>query len=222
MKKLVALLFVICGAAVLYAQTAPRGIIREVNGTVEVKAPGATAWTAAAPGMELEQATAISTGIRSTALIGLGNSVLVVRPLTRLTLEEIQMTAGNEEINLRLQTGRVRANVTPPTGGRTQFSVRSPSATASVRGTAFEFDGYRLKVDEGRVHVTGGDYTGMYVGAGHTIAVNEESGKTASPAETTREELAPALPAGVSVPDVPASTPAVVPLADVQVGLEWN
>jgi hypothetical protein len=82
------LLFVmgVMSAALLGAQTA---VIREISGTVEVKQPGAQGWEAAKEGQRLETASLISTGFRSTALLSIGNSDIAVRPLTRLSLEEI-------------------------------------------------------------------------------------------------------------------------------------
>jgi ferric-dicitrate binding protein FerR (iron transport regulator) len=82
-------------------------------------------------------------------------------------------------------------------------------ATASVRGTVFDFDGTRLAVEEGRVRLSGESVTGAYIGAGHSTAADPETGKTATAVEALKEELAPALPAGVdTAPDVPAAVPA--------------
>jgi hypothetical protein len=162
----------------------------------------------------------ISTSSRSSAVIALGNSLVSVQALTRLSLEELASREGNEQVNLNLRTGRVRAEVKPPTGGRTDFTVRSPSITASVRGTTFEFDGMRLSVDEGRVHVTGGDSGGTYVAAGHSVSADIESGRTVSAAETAREELAPPLPAGMGgVQETPASPPEQ---GNVSLGFDWQ
>jgi hypothetical protein len=67
------------------------------------------------------------------------------------SLEKIVQSQDEERINLRLQTGSIRAEVKPPVGGSSEFTVRSPSATASVRGTSFEFDRENLWVEDGRV-----------------------------------------------------------------------
>jgi hypothetical protein len=202
----------------LFAQDA---YIKEFSGTMEIKQPGAAEWRAARAGERIQKDTMISTGFKSTALIALGNSTLLVRPLTRLSLEEIQNIEGNESVNLYLQTGRVRVDVNPPTNGKTDFTIRAPTATASVRGTSFEFNGENLIVDEGRVHITGGDGSAVYVGAGHAVFSNPETGRTAGAAETAREELAPALPiaAAESVPEPPAIAPNTM---DTDFGVEWR
>jgi hypothetical protein len=106
--------------------TAQTAVIRETSGIVEVKAPGLAEWKTAAAGQTLEKASVISTGFRSTALVTIGNSTVTVRPLTRLSLEELATKQTGEQITLNLRAGRVRADVVPlreskiapPYGGR--------------------------------------------------------------------------------------------------------
>jgi hypothetical protein len=206
MKRVrIGLVLLMLGAGLLSAQTVA-AFIRETTGTVEIKAPGAAEWKAAEAGQALDQAALISTGFKSTARIAIGNSTILVRPLTRLSLEEIAATQNGEQVTLNLRAGRVRAEVKPPPGGSIDFSVRSPTSTASVRGTVFDFDGTRLSVEEGRVHLGGEAVTGAYVGTGHTTTVDPGSGKTASALERVKAELTPALPVGVeAVPGASAA-----------------
>jgi hypothetical protein len=210
------------GFGALYAQEAEDSltIIREISGTVEVKAPDATAWTPASRGQVLELRSLISTGFKSSALIAIGNSTLSVQPLTRLSLEKL-IRAGNEEkVDLNLRAGRVRASVRPPEGGTTDFTVRSPTATASVRGTVFEFNGTELRVAEGRVHLSGGGQTGAYVGVSQSARTDVETGRTVGAAETRREALAPVVPAGI---EQTSEIPAALPVAgDLDAGFVWN
>jgi hypothetical protein len=220
-KALLGLL--VCGGVLLGVSGAwaQEAFIRETSGVVEVKAPGQTAWVPARAGQRLEQATLISTGFRSSALIVIGNSTITVRPLTRLTLEELSGREGTERVNINLRVGRVRADVTPSAGRRTNFTVRSPIATASVRGTSFEFDGIHLSVEEGRVYVTerARDTGGTYVSAGHTASTNIETGRTVSVAESAREELVLPLPAGVD--NAPEVRPTPPQTGDLEVGVGW-
>jgi hypothetical protein len=217
MKKAGIGFFLLMSAALLGAQTA---VIRELTGIVEIKEPGALEWKTAGTGQTLDRTALLSTGFNSTALIGIGNSTLMVRPLTRLSLEEIAAAQGRERITVNLRAGRVRAEVKPPTGGTVNFSVRSPTATASVRGTVFEFDGTRLNVEEGRVHLGGQTVTGAYIGAGHSTAADPETGRTALAAERVKEEMSPALPSGVDA--VPAGPAAAVPAgAGLGFGFDW-
>lgn len=222
MKKLLAGFVIFWAAAALFAQTAPesRALIREISGTVEIKAPDAAGWSHAARGQALARNTLISTGFKSSVLITIGNSTLTVQPLTRLSLEELARAEDGEKVDVNLRTGRIRANVKPPDGGRTSFTVRGPTATASVRGTVFEFDGVQVRVDEGRVHFAGGDGSGTYVGAGGLARTDIETGRTAGPAETAVEALTLPVPAGVeAVSESPAAPPAS---GDIDAGFEWK
>jgi hypothetical protein len=213
MKKTVLGLAFLLGAAALFSQEA---VIREISGTVELKAPGAAAWSPAQRGQTIGRKVLISAGFKSSAIIVIGNSLLTVQPLTRLSLEDLVRIEGQEKVNINLRAGRVRADVKPPLGGTTEFTVKSPTSTASVRGTVFEFDGIQLKVDEGRVHVSGSG-GGTYVAAGHIAKLDIQTGRTVSAAETAREDLTPPAPAGTTI--VPETK--IAPPGDVEVRFEW-
>ncbi|MDR1420292.1 MAG: FecR family protein [Treponema sp.] len=187
--------------------------IRDCAGTVEVKEAGTAVWVKAEAGQRIGGDTVISTGFKSTAFIALGNSVVQVHPLTRLTLEEIRRTQGEEEITLHIRTGKIRADVNPPLGGKTNFTVRSPVATASVRGTSFEFDGVNLKVDQGLVHVTGGDNSGVYVGAGHSAAPDPETGRVTGAMESAKAELIPVIAEAAAAAESILEAAAIMPEA---------
>jgi hypothetical protein len=216
------LLMMMCAAALGASVWAQNAVIGEIKGTVEVKTPGAAQWLPAHEGMILPKNASISTGFRSTALVALGNSTLMVRPLTRLSIEELAETRGAEQVSLRLQAGRIRAEVTPPAGGRTEFTVRSPSATASVRGTVFDFDGVNLNVVDSSVRLTGSNGRSVVVDAGGSSFVSETTGQAAAPAETAAAVLVPSLPPGSES----GVTPTVIkPLlnssGDVGLDLDW-
>jgi hypothetical protein len=93
--------------------------------------------------------------------------------------------------------------------------VRSPTATASVRGTVFEFDTVNLRVAEGTVSFSGADRTAVYVAAGQSSSPDPVSGRAAAPVETAAA-LTPPPPAGAEDSAAPASTaipPVIVPPA---------
>jgi hypothetical protein len=204
----------------LYAQET--AFFREIIGTVEIKTPGSAVWKNAATGDRLEKNTLVSTGFRSTAAIVLGNSVITVRPVTRLSLEEIIRNQNNEQVNLYLHAGRIRADVRPPAAGRTDFTVRSPNATASVRGTSFEFDTERLRVDEGRVQYSLDNGRQVYVAGGGMSYVDEPNNTVVSSFDAAAELLTPAPPPGSgSGSPVGDNAPAVLP-PSVDVGIEFG
>jgi hypothetical protein len=64
-------------------------------------------------------------------------------------------------------------DVNPPAGTKASLSVNSPTATASVRGTSFEFDTRNLRVNSGTVHFMGNwDYE-VAVKEGNTSRIGE-------------------------------------------------
>jgi hypothetical protein len=210
MKKFLVVFLLCAGGWSLVAQTG-QGRFLEITGTVEVK-KGNAAWSPAKAGMEISGNTVISTGFKSMAVISLGNSTLTIRPLTKLTLEEILQKENNEEVSLYLDTGRVRAEVSPPPGGRTDFSVRSASVTASVRGTAFEFDTRNIQVDNGRVLYSGTNGQKVYVDGNERSYVDESQNRVVTPFAAASAALAPAIPElSATSSSAGGSTPTIIP-----------
>jgi len=194
MKRTIALTILAALGAMIFAQ-APVAVIKQVAGTVEIKAPGKD-WVPARAGASLTKDTAISTGFKSVAVVTVGASTLTVKPLTRLTLGEIARLEGSETVRLALLSGRVRADVKPPAGGKTDFTVKSPTATASVRGTGFDQDIVNLDVGEGDVEFTGPDGQPVQVGAGQSSTVDEDGGAV-PPEDMPDESLSLPFPAGL-------------------------
>jgi hypothetical protein len=202
MKKICLLVMMFCLAASLFAQS---GVIKALTGDVSLKAAGASSFRPAAVGDVVEANTIVSTGFKSTALVTIGSSNIAVRPLTRLSLSDLQKTAGTETINVNLQVGRVRVDVRPPAGTRTSFTVRGPNATASVRGTSFELDTMNLFVSEGTVAYQGENGVAVPVSAGSSSDVGSANGKASDPFAVTAIDLMPPLPEGAAeIIDIPS------------------
>jgi hypothetical protein len=113
-----------------------------------------------------------------------GSAVITVRPLTSLMLTEIQASQGTENLNLSLKVGRVRIDLNPPAGSKASLGIASPTATASVPGTSFEFDTRNLKVHSGTVVFMGKWGYQVSVQEGHTSVVTA-SGTAAAPQTTS-------------------------------------
>lgn len=124
--------------------------ISELRGRVEILQPG-DSWRPAVVGMVLPLGTTVSTGFGATAVMEIGPALLQVEQLSRMTIEDLAEREGVLSSDLYLQVGRVRAEVRRTTGRQNNFRLRSPVATAAVRGTSFEFDGVNLSVDTGSV-----------------------------------------------------------------------
>lgn len=127
--------------------------ITEAKGKVEMREPGRD-WKPAKVGMVFTIGAFISTGFDSHAALNLGGSILQVKQLTRMKLEELVEKEGTIDTELFLRVGKVRAKIVTEEGLRTNFKLRSPISTAAVRGTEFEYDGEKLMVVEGVVSIS--------------------------------------------------------------------
>ena len=194
------------------AQQPVQAVIREMVGTVEIKYAASETWENASRGQSLAGDTTISTGFRSTVVIALGDSLITVRPLTRLTLTELSRNQETEKAELNLQTGRVKADIRAPEGGRTEFTVRSTNSTSSVRGTVFEFDTLNLAVREGTVEFRGGSGFAHLVDAGGFSQIDERTGRASRPVAVETAVFSPDLPIA-SDPIQPAPQPST-PLSE--------
>lgn len=189
----------------LAGQAAAQAVFIEVNGKVEILPPGAAEWTAAAAGTTVETRTVISTGFKSSALIQTGSSRILLRPATRLTLEEIAALEEGEEIGLFLRTGRIRADVLPPQGRKTEFTVRSPMAVASVRGTSFEFDTVNLRVDSGLVRYSYINGLTVYAAGREASRAEDKVRRVIPPQELLAASRIPRIPADTGIEELPAA-----------------
>jgi hypothetical protein len=185
-------------------------VIREFNGDVEVKAPGGD-WVPALAGAPLENSTLVSTGFKSTALLAIGNSTILVRPLTRLSLEELAARDGNEDFKLILRAGRVHSEVTPPSSGKVNFTIRNPTATASVRGTSFDFDAISLTVYAGTVVFTGRDNAAIITPSGKSTVIDKQ-GRASAPASAEERRMAQVSAGAAAVVSAPAAAGPVSPV----------
>jgi hypothetical protein len=194
MKKLCfCFLFLSCTLAA-FAQDM-RAVFLEVTGTVEIKEAGSPEWKRAAPGISIDGNTVISTWLKSKAAVSLGSARLDIRPLTMLTLRELVQRGNVEETTLYLRTGRVRALVNRPTGLSVDFTVQSPTVTASVRGTSFEFDGINLWVENGLVLLANSQGQKVYVAQGQRSYVDEDNrNRIVPPFEAAAAQLWPLIP----------------------------
>ncbi len=125
--------------------------ITQVNGKVEIRERAGSPWIAAETGVVVPVGATISTSFNSSARLQLGDSTVEVKALTRMAIEDLVTQAGVDRTAINLPVGRISADVRSTSGKRAEFRVRSPIATASVRGTSFDFDGANLTVAQGVV-----------------------------------------------------------------------
>ncbi len=163
MKKVALIVMFLLSGIMVFAGIP--AVVKEVHGKVAIKAPLGQ-WVPAKPGMKLAKDYRVSTGFNSRAVLQLGESLLVVKQLTRMKLSELIKRNGVIHTRLYLRVGKIRATVKTAKGLRQDFRVRSPVSTAAVRGTSFEFDGRRLKVLHGTVSFINNLGQRRFVGGG--------------------------------------------------------
>jgi hypothetical protein len=219
MKKVI--FIVLISSIAVFTVYSQSGKIRELSGEVELKLSGAAAFVPAQVGSQIALDTIISTGFKSTAIIEVGSNVITVRPLTRLSLSEIQSSANTETLNINLQAGRIRVDVKPPAGTKANTTVQSPSATASVRGTSFDMDIKNLAVNEGRVVWGGADGITVSVNSGRVNTINSE-GRVESPVEVTSASVLPPSPVGTTSTGKKSSEENKKSKTDGTVGIDIN
>ena len=129
----------------------PQAVLSSLKGKVEVKAPGQKAWVPATEGQTLSPAATLSTGFDSSVVVVIDKTTIQVKPLTRMTIDKLVEESGTVKTSTFLRVGSVSASVKSAEGVKQDFKVQSPYSTASVRGTEFDFDGLKLKVQEGLV-----------------------------------------------------------------------
>ncbi|GAB1432303.1 FecR domain-containing protein [Spirochaetota bacterium] len=187
MKRTILLILIIIIAVAFVSAADVSARVTEIAGKVEYSLPGKD-WKPAKVGDVLPKGTLISTGFKSTAILAVGNSTITVKPITRLSLEELIESTAGSQTQLFLLAGRVKADVAPEEGKITEFQVKSPTATASVRGTSFEFDGINLLGLENQIQlitrtgmrrtVSAGEFAYVSMNGSITppVAVSAESG----------------------------------------------
>ena len=142
MKKVFLIITLVC--FMLAPLLAISGEVVAVKGKAEIKQGGK--WIPAKTGNKIEQGNMISTGFKSELTLKIDGSVITVKPMTRLTIEEI--TQKNEAVSseVYLNVGSVKADVKPASTKKVEFKVKTPVATASVRGTSGEIDANGLLI----------------------------------------------------------------------------
>ena len=112
------------------------GEVVAVKGKAEIKQGGK--WIPAKAGHKITSGLTISTGFKSELTLKIDGSVITVKPMTRLTIEEIAEKNETVSSEVYLNVGSVKADVKPASTKKVEFKVKTPVATASVRGTSGE------------------------------------------------------------------------------------
>ncbi len=131
-------------------------VLINISGKVEINRSESDSWIMATEGIKVELSDSISTGFGASATLDTGNSQILIRPLSRMTMDMFLKTSNKVHTSLFLQVGAVTAEVDDSSNIKQNFQVQSPFSTASVRGTIFDYDGRKLTVHKGTVAVIPG------------------------------------------------------------------
>ena len=129
-------------AAIAFSSFAMEAVVVSAKGKAEVQ--NGDTWLALKTGDTLNQGSVIQTGFKSELVLKIKESTVTVAPLSRLTLQTLAEREGiagaraKDETTIFLDTGSLKSNVQKSEDRRVGFTVRSPVATASVRGTEYE------------------------------------------------------------------------------------
>jgi hypothetical protein len=138
MKRIFAsFLFIFVFSTLVSAQEKLFAKVESVTGKVEIYKENS--WRPLTAGTTLSKGDIISTGFNSEAVVSIKDSSVKLSALTRMTVEQLTENDKKEKTQLFIDSGKITASVKHAENKRTDFKVRSPVSTASVRGTNFTF-----------------------------------------------------------------------------------
>ena len=149
--RILIILFLLLPA--VYSFSADIPTVKQIEGKVEVK-NSSSEWIKAEKGMQIPPGTSVSTGFKSIAVIELDNSEIIIKQLSRMSIDKLLREKNTVKTNLNLKLGRIRANVKTSKGLRHDFTIRTPVSTAAVRGTKFNAGVGKLSVESGTISYT--------------------------------------------------------------------
>jgi hypothetical protein len=179
--------------------------ISQVKGTVEVKEPGERQFRPLMGDERVLAGTIVRTGKNAGALLHwVDGTRLQAGAETTLKVLECRLDKRTDTaLSLfQLDVGRIWARVIRGLSADSKFEIRTPTATAGVRGTTFSVEvgpdgSTEIRVYEGDVEVQSGGQT-YGVDEGHAVAVR--GGGEMDARELSEEEQADAEEAGVATP----------------------
>ncbi|MCR4630735.1 MAG: FecR family protein [Treponema sp.] len=140
--------FLLC----IFAMNAGPAEVTYIRGKVEVCRNDV--WVPLKIGDKIYERETISTGFQSEAKIRYNDSIMALGALTRITLDTLSEKQDKDNVALYLNTGAVRSKVNHTENKRISYTVKSPVAVASVRGTEFLItSGGQVSCSDGAVAV---------------------------------------------------------------------
>ena len=157
----------------------PAAVLTVISGDVLMRF-GASGFSSATDGAVLYVGSTVRTSGDARAVITLfEGSTIELEPASDITIEDATMRGGSTIVQLAQSLGRSWHVVTHLTTADSRYEVRTPAATASVRGTSFE-----VAVDDGvggqatTVTTTEGRVATADVGAASEVLVSADQTTT--------------------------------------------
>ncbi len=132
-KTLITLAISFC---ILTAASAFDATVISAKGKAEVLK--GESWVSLKAGSSISKGDVIQTGFKSEVILKLKETVVTVAPLSRITMEQLAEKKDKDESKIFLDTGSLKSDIKKSENRRVGFQVRSPVATASVRGTVID------------------------------------------------------------------------------------
>lgn len=148
----------------------PTVTLSDLTGKTEIQF-GRGAWQPATPGMKLKQGDRLHTGFRAGMTMTFPDgSTVRVQPMTFLSIDDFSRGPNGLRVRILLKSGEVKAQINRLPGAYGDFQVKTPTTTASIRGTKFSVlhDGTAtfVAVTESSVEVTANNGREVVVPAG--------------------------------------------------------
>lgn len=135
MKKLTVVLSAILAMLMGTSAFAAEFSAKVVSAEGKVERLENNTWVPIKVGDVIKKGTVVQTGFKSTMVLAVHESMVTVSPLSRMTVEQFTEQEEKDSTSLFVSTGTVTSDVRKRENRKVGFVVRSPVATASVRGT---------------------------------------------------------------------------------------
>lgn len=126
-----------------------------VSSTGKVEVQNGTQWVSVKEGDVLKKGSVVQTGFKSELVLKVKESNMKISQLTRMVIENLSAGSDKDDTRIFIDTGSVRSEVNRSGARKVGFTVRSPVATASVRGTIVklsnEYRGAKVETERGVV-----------------------------------------------------------------------
>ncbi|MBI2945195.1 MAG: FecR domain-containing protein [Candidatus Wallbacteria bacterium] len=201
------LLAIVCAVAV--ADELAR--VREVRGDASVRRAQTGQYEDLRGGEVLGPGDFIATDVDSEVTLVLkGGATIRLSELSQIRMTQELLSSDAKKLQLFLRTGSVSTEAPPETLKGTGFSVKTPAATSSIRGTTFtvaHYDGFGTEVSysSGRGHTFGPGGRTLIQAAGQVARAEPRRGIAGPVTESLRRVGLQFAPPGRSPLEVDAA-----------------